>query len=339
MNDFKKLFVGCLVLGSIVSCSRSSTTMLVPKGVIPVVDHTEKPKDLEYFSPKVDILFVIDSSGSMETAQNNLRANAYKFAAALSKVAILDYHVGVITTDMDDCHTDCGRLQGIPSYVERTTPNLVQVLSEKMIVGTNGSASEMMFAPIMEALSPNLENTANLGFYRQDAYLAVIIITDAAEQSRYSPQDMYNFLLQKKNDKRKILGYGVIRKVAERATCTTGGESIDTKLETFLASVVNANANQDNVLSLCSENYGEKLAEFAKDIVTRSAGSVKLTALPSPASIRVMYGTQEIPNDLKTGWTYRSSSNTLEFGSNIVWSEQPNGTTLSINYEIIDTEL
>jgi hypothetical protein len=338
MNDFKKIIIGFLVLVSVSACSRSSTTMLVPKGVIPVVDHTEKPKDLEYFTPKVDILFVIDSSGSMQTAQANLKANAYKFAAALSKVAILDYHVGILTTDMDDCRDNCGRLQGMPSFVERSTPNVVQVLSDKMVVGINGSAEEMMFSPVIEALSPQLENTTNLGFYRQDAYLAVIMITDAKEQSNFSPQDMMAFLTQKKGDKKKVLAYGAIRKLAERDICTTGGESLDDKLEIFFANVVNGNAKQDNVLSLCATDWGEKLAEFAKDIVTRSAGSVKLTALPSPSSIRVAFGTQIIPNDLKTGWTYRSSSNTLEFGSNIVWSSQPAGTTLSINYEIIDTE-
>ncbi|MNT72455.1 hypothetical protein D3C72_2110570 [compost metagenome] len=91
-------------------------------------------------------------------------------------------------------------------------------------------------------------------------------------------------------------------------------------------------------MSLCSNDWGEKLAEFAKDIVKRSAGSVKLTALPNERTISVMYGTQVIPNDLKTGWTYRSSSNTLEFGSNIVWSDQAPGTTLSINYEIIELD-
>jgi hypothetical protein len=165
------------------------------------------------------------------------------------------------------------------------------------------------------------------------------MITDAKEQSGYSSQELMSFLVNKKIDKRKVLAYGVIRKIAEERICTTGGESLDGKLETFLAGVVNGGgAKQENVLSLCATDWGEKLAEFAKDIVTRSASSVKLTALPSPASIRVSFGTQVIPNDLKTGWTYRSSSNTLEFGADIVWSEQPMGTTLSINYEIIDTQ-
>jgi hypothetical protein len=337
MNISKLIFVSFLILGGIVGCSRSSTNWLVPKGVIPKVDHAEKPKDLEYFSPKVDILFVIDNSGSMSSVQLSLKENAYKFADALSKVAILDYHVGVISTDMEKCGSDCGRLQGLPTFVERTTPDMVEILSDKMQLGIQGSATEMMFSPVMEALSPNLEQGPNKGFYRQDAYLAVIMITDAMDQSRFSPQDFLNFLVQKKGDARKVLSYGVIRKKAEENVCD-GQESLDDKLESFLAIVVNGNRNQDNVLSLCSRNYGEKLAEFAKDIVTRSAGSVKLTALPSPATIRVAYGTQVIPNDLREGWTYRSSSNTLEFGSEIIWSAQPDGTTLSINYEIIDTQ-
>jgi hypothetical protein len=334
MNNFKLIFVSFLILGMITGCSRSSTNWLVPKGTIVPVDHSEKPKDLEYFSPKVDILFVIDNSGSMGEVQGGLRANAYKFANALSQVAILDYHVGVISTDMVKL-MESGRLQGIPTYVERTTPNVVDVLSNKMVLGTDGSAVEMMFSPVMEALSPYLEAGHNKGFYRQDAYLAVIMITDAADQSKVSSQDLLDFLVQKKGDARKVLSYGVIRKLAEERSCD-GQESLDTKLEVFLASVVNGSHNQENVLSLCSENYGEKLAEFARDIVTRSAGSVKLTAIPNANTIRVAYGTQEIPNDLKAGWTFRASSNTLQFGKDIVWSEQPEGTTLSIDYEILE---
>lgn len=334
MNNLFKVFVGFLILSSLAACSFSEEKFLTPKPYVPAGEVVQKPSDLEYFTPKVDILFVIDNSPSMNEAQTNLRENAYRFADALSKVAILDYHVGVLSTDMAACSTQCGILQGFPRYVEKTTPNLVQVLSNKMILGTGGSAYEMMFSPVIAALSPRLENFENLGFYRQDAFLAVIFVTDAEEQSSFTPQSALNFLVQKKGDARKVLGYGVIRKLAEEDICK-GQESLDDKLETFLSIVVNGNASQDNVLSLCDPDWGLKLAEFAKDIVKRSSGSVKLKVLPKPSTIQVAYGTQEIPNDVMNGWTYRSSSNTIELGPNIIWTTQPAGTTLSINYELL----
>ncbi|MNL51358.1 hypothetical protein D3C87_1744510 [compost metagenome] len=63
---------------------------------------------------------------------------------------------------------------------------------------------------------------------------------------------------------------------------------------------------------------------------------MKLGRIPKIETIRIKWGTQEIPNDYRTGWTYRASSNTIEFGREIQWTEQPDGTQLSIVYDIID---
>lgn len=313
--------------------------MIVPKAVIPKEEFSEKPKDFTVFNPKVDILFVIDSSGSMESAQNNLSRNAYLFADAISQVSILDYHIGVVTTDMEtyNCRSVCGRLQGNPAYVEKTTPDLIGTLSRRMIVGTNGSATEEMFSPVVAALSPPLETNSNQGFYRQDAFLAVIFITDAMDQSDFSPQDFLQFLNTKKGDPSRVLGYGVIRTLAEEKTCD-GMEDLDDKLETFLASVANGDKTQKNILSLCAPNYGIKLAEFAKDIVRRSAGTVKLSRIPNPKTIKVSYGTQVIPNSATDGWVFQPSTNSILLSEGINWNYQGSNVGLSIDFEVIDVQ-
>lgn len=317
----------------------SSKNLIVPKSIIPKEEFSEKPKDFTVFNPKVDILFVIDNSGSMEETQMNLSRNAYLFADAISKVSILDYHIGVVTTDMDNynCRTDCGRLQGSPVYVEKTTPDLVNNLSRRMIVGTDGSATEQMFSPTVAALSPPLDIGVNQGFYRQDAFLAVIFITDAADQSRYSPQDFLQFLNTKKGDPSKVLAYGVIRTLAEEKTCQSM-EDLDDKLETFLASVVNGDKTQKNILSLCSPDYGTKLADFARDIVRRSAGTVKLSRIPDPKTIKVTYGTQTIPNSATDGWVYQPSTNSILLAEGINWNYQGPNVGLSIDFQVIDVK-
>ncbi len=321
------------------ACAESSNNMLVPNSVFPKQEFSEKPQDFAVFNPKVDILFVIDNSGSMDTTQQNLSRNAYLFADAISKMSILDYHIGVVTTDMDysSCNSQCGRLQGYPAYVDKTTPNMVNVLSRKMIAGSMGSSTEEMFSPVEMALSAPLNTTANQGFYRPDAYLAIIFITDAKDQSTILPQEFIQFLNTKKGDSNKVLGYGVIRTLAESKSCDSS-EDLDDKLETFLASVSNGDKSQKNILSLCNSDYGTKLAEFAKDIVSRSAGIVKLNRIPDPKTIVVTYGTQVIPNNATTGWVYQPSTNSILLAEGIDWVIQGANVGLAINFEVIDTK-
>lgn len=338
MNLVKKTLCSFVAFSAILGCgAESSKNMIVPQSIFPKEEFSEKPKDFTVFNPKVDILFVIDSSGSMDTVQNNLSRNAYLFADAISKVSILDYHIGVLTTDMDayNCRTDCGRLQGIPSFVEKSTPDLVGSLSRRMIVGTSGSATEQMFSPVIAALSPPLESTDNQGFYRQDAFLAVIFITDAMDQSDFSPKEFLQFLNTKKGDSSRVLGYGVIRTLAEEKICI-GMEDLDSKLEDFLSAVSNGDKNQKNILSLCTADFGVKLAEFAKDIVRRSAGTVKLSRIPNPKTIKVTYGTQEIPNSVTTGWVYQPSTNSILLAEGIDWQYQGQNVGLSIDFEVVD---
>lgn len=344
MKSLTKALCFFIALAVVAGCGQESPK-LVPKADKRPDDYTQKPTDFTIFNPKVDILFVIDNSGSMAGVQNELSANAFQFASNIAKVAILDYHIGVLSTDMDYCNSGsssrdaCGRLIGFPTFLQKSTPDFVSVLSRRMVLGTNGSATEQMFSPVIAALSSPLDTGVNKDFYRQDAFLAVIFITDAKEQSKFSPQDLLQFLKQKKGDSNRVLAYGVIRKLAEEDTCgRDSGEDLDNKLEDFLSSVVNGKKNQENVLSLCTPDYGAKLADFSRDIVTRAAGRVKLNRMPSPKEkIRVMYGTQEIPNDPIKGWTYERETNSLYLAPGIDWKDQGPNVTLVIDFKLVDT--
>lgn len=340
--NFKSQALALAVAGAVLlGCAREGT-MLVPQSVFPKEDFSEKPDDFTVFNPKVDILFVIDDSGSMDDAQNNLRRNAHIFADEISRMSILDFHIGVTTTDMSGCSPtgngrNCGQLTGDPVFIQKSTPNLVDVLSNRMVLGTSGSASEVMFTPTIAALSGPLDKTVNAGFYRQDAFLAVIFLTDADDQSKTSAQDLYRFLVNKKMNADKVLAYGVIRTKAEaNTTCRSAYETVNGYLESFLGMVVNAGKNQDNILSFCTPDYGTKLAEFARDIVKRSAGTVKLSRVPNVKTIKVKFGTQVIPNDLKRGWVYEPSTNSILLAEDIDWDLTQTGAGLVVDFEVID---
>lgn len=165
---------------------------------------------------KVDILWVVDNSGSMCEEQASLRENFDAFMEKLIEVGV-DYHMAVITTDMED-PLESGRFQNIPDGEPGAScqltvdvsqcpspenggvyPPLViraddpQYLKEdgtfdlaklklhfgcNATTGTRGSGFEMGLESVHAALSPDALETYNSGFLRPDAYLAVIFITD-----------------------------------------------------------------------------------------------------------------------------------------------------------------
>ncbi len=165
---------------------------------------------------QVDILWVVDSSGSMAWAQNKLKSNFESFAQKLKNTRI-DFQVGV--TSLDVCKVDdttgiavpdalCpnatyipsgskiggkivgplrGNLQADPSTKQsilRDTGDFVQAFQRTALLGTKGSAFEHgLWAAklaVEKALNPNGENK---GFIRPNASLSVVVLSDEEDDS------------------------------------------------------------------------------------------------------------------------------------------------------------
>ena len=312
-------------------CTNPSSVLNLPPEV-----RGEKISDnsFEVYDPSVDILFVIDNSGSMQPHQSNLSRNINRFIQNFIQKNGLDFHIGVLTTDMDNSSWGngvcCGILAGTPKFVERTTPNFSQVLSRNMIVGTDGSASEESFAPVIAALTaPNLTG-ANAGFYRPKSHLAIVFVTDAEDQSRMSVDSFFNFLVGLKGDTSKVSVYGAIVPTSERNCDRDEPNTVPTRIEALLAKVSNAG---NNTLNLCSADYGDKLALLGDDLLSRVSSLIYLNRRPVSATIRVTFGSQNIPFGAETGFLYDSFRNAIILGEKIVWSVQPAGTKVQVSYE------
>lgn len=163
-------------------------------------------------NPNIDLLFVVDSSGSMIDNQMALAAHAKAalFDVVNAAISQPNIHVGVITPDLDpgvmtgdaDCSDggDGGRLQvGACSGIDgnflidvddgaggRTT-NYGGTLDEAFgciaQVGGNGCGFEQPLAATVAALS----NPTNVGFLRDEAMLVVVILTDEDDCSAATP--------------------------------------------------------------------------------------------------------------------------------------------------------
>ncbi len=123
-----------------------------------------------------DILWVIDNSCSMYDEQVNLGSESQELFDTLDTAGI-DYRVAVVTTDSDQFH-------GSPAVIDPTTPDPVAAFAANALVGTTGSAYEqgLLFGwnamVLAEAGTP-----PNDGFYRPDAGLQVVFLSDEQDQS------------------------------------------------------------------------------------------------------------------------------------------------------------
>lgn len=361
-----KTILTALSLLAVVGCSSTSD-----KGAIPATPEQRKLKQIDNngditgeFRPEVDILLVVDDSGSMEKHQAEVAANMKLFTQVLSKTQILDYHIGVVTTSMDgaspntpydpnepygqapcdntsvvaDRQRACGdgrlvRWKTQVPWVDRNTPNGLSVLEQNVVVGTNGSAEEHSFDPIYYALTPPLTANENQGFFRPDASLAIIFITDSEDQSRtMNAPKLIDFLTQLKGGKADhVMAYGALVPTSLGTgydlPCKRDEED---KTPVAIESVIAAFKGQE--YNICDADFGTKLGAVAKDVVDKVGKVMYLARPPVVSTIVVTYGTQTIPNDIEAGWTYDPVRNALIFGDKLKFSNQPAGTKLEVNF-------
>ncbi|MBL8957091.1 MAG: choice-of-anchor D domain-containing protein [Myxococcaceae bacterium] len=142
--------------------------------------------------PKADILLVIDNSCSMADKQSALAQNFRSFISYAAETNV-DYQLGVITTDMTaltEGHL-IGDAAGLnPKVLKPTTPDLETVFTNRVRVGIGGGIPAGMAQPALKALTAPLITTVNAGFMRPDAVLAIVIVSDAGDQSP-APQTVY----------------------------------------------------------------------------------------------------------------------------------------------------
>lgn len=128
----------------------------------------------------VDVLWVIDNSGSMAPIVNDMSDQFHVFIQNFVNLG-LDYQMGVVTTDMVD-PTHSGRLQG--GLISPTTvPDVVTAFTNAASQGSSGADVERGLDAAYAALSEPLRSTTSAGLVRPNANFAVIVVSDEEDQS------------------------------------------------------------------------------------------------------------------------------------------------------------
>src|SRR5262249_25020223 len=154
-------------------------------------------------SSKIDILFMVDNSGSMAEEHANVAANAGAFIDLIAATPA-DFRIALVTTDMFNgppkpgggrfwsCSTTIRGCEnfpcpaaGNPKILDRNTPNLKDVFAANVCsLGTGGDGFEKGLAAVEAALTPPLIDNENSGFLRNDALLGVVYVSDEEDCSR-----------------------------------------------------------------------------------------------------------------------------------------------------------
>jgi hypothetical protein len=150
----------------------------------PIEDVHQTDYIVQVTEPKVDILWMIDNSCSMADEQDELTSNFPLFMNYFVGSG-LDYHVGVTSSDIDGSYNGAnGKLveaAGI-KYIDADTPGPVEVFVSMATLGVSGSGNEKGLGAIYKCLEDN-RDTWNAGFYRDEASVHTIVISDEPDNT------------------------------------------------------------------------------------------------------------------------------------------------------------
>ncbi len=310
-----------------------------------VVKPTKTDRYVQEPQGKVDLLFVIDNSGSMMEEQQSVGQNFASLMSAAQSSGV-DYQIGVTTTGLEPSPGgwsvcpggaeggENGRLFPVngasPRIIRPTTPNAAAVFSTNVQVGWchwNEQGLEAAYRALSSPLVDNADdprtaqgNDGNLGFLRSDAKLAIVIVSDEEDFSPQPPSFYTTFFQALKGNDPSMLSVSVIVGPTNLATCATASSSGTRYMQV-------AKDTGGVIESICTPNWADSL----KNISTNAFGPKRrfpLTELPANPSQIVVEVNGQV---LTSGWTYDAATNSIVFDARVA---PPAGSVVDITYPL-----
>lgn len=275
---------------------------------------------------KVDILWVIDDSGSMSEEQNLLANNFSGFIGYADTLGV-DYQVAVTTTEVNDAVAgNIWACSGFNQILTPSDPNRVAAFqcAANVTNPPNGNSrpnpggsdeQEAGLQAARIALDAPVVTGANAGFLRQDARLAIITVSDEEDQSDGSVNLYIDFF-------RNLKGFANPQLVSLSAIAgdVPGGCATAVEGARYHAT---AQALGGQFESICTQSWMQMLQNIGLDVFQlRRAWTLSRPADPSSIVVRV--NGSMVPQNGTNGWTFDVASNTLTFHGTAI--PAPGGT-------------
>ena len=251
----------------------------------------------------VDILFVVDNSGSMSSNQTNLKNNFGDFMSVFVGAGV-DYQVALITTD---------DASFVGNIITPATPDPVAEFSNQVdAIGYHG-------APIEKGLWYSYESTATggdaapgsaTGFFRASARLVVVYVSDEPDASTntsaygggsagMTPSDYSTHLQSLKSSHELVVAHAVAGDYP--SGCTSNGSA------QFGDGYYDVVADLGGTfMSICAADWSVTMDTLARD--SMSMLSFPLSDYPIEDTIIV-----SVDGLLSADWTYDTAANSVSF--------------------------
>lgn len=268
----------------------------------------------EQFFPTIekplDILLVIDNSGSMAEEQNNL---ATKLEPLLEYIEGADWQIGIVTTDTND---NCLR-----ALVERDDPNRSNAFRKGVRAGTKGDGNE---TAVLQAVRSLQGSCLAKPWIRPDSTLAIMIVSDEDNcsdgkgcfgEDHAEGRFLTSYLSTIRNVGHNARVYGLFWHPQDSSwRCSTA----ENRAYIYSDLVQTTNGSWG---SICSNDYTPILRSMSKHISEVLAKSYPLQHVPSPNTLKVTIDGQEITSGFKM------------MGQVLEFAETPEGSELTISYQ------
>jgi hypothetical protein len=309
----------------------------------------------------VDVLFVIDDSGSMCETQDRLGADVAAFLDRADQAG-LDYRVGVVSTCVQgpDVCAGAGELRSpwfvAPAWERWVAPATRAHLAAAVELGCNGGSDAQEAGlqaawlaltdprarltetvcgddgdcPAPDRCLPDLGRCggANGGFLREEALLELVFLSDEDDQSVAPPEFYLGSFLALKGGP----GSG-----AARAHAIVGDDDGGCVDPVTLEPLAEAGARYHYLAeqtggvtgSICADSYGPTLAAIAA-AAAATPRRFRLSRVPAPATLRVRLGGA----DCADGWSYDLRTNSVELAEGgACWpaGDEP----LAVSYDVL----
>jgi len=319
------------------------------------------------FNGKMDILFMIDQSGSMLSSQTNLGSNFPVFIDGFTGRGF-DFRIAVATTDsflalptMSSIYTYyqanfpsyfVSLYEGLPAsekarfrdgvgsthtgvfLITPSTPNLNNVFVTNILQGTDGFGDERP----LQSLKTSLQSPLNPGFLRPDSFLAVIIVTDEDDFSHngtnYLNGQYTNPALHTVQSYVDFLDT-FTSSVPESRRYSVSSIAIDTAAcrsslgggERRVGQRVNELADLTGGVKASLCGDFATELELISDNILSLSTQFYLSRIPIPETIRIWINGVEVP---PSGFTYNSASNSIIFQPAYIPAE---GSTIQVYFD------
>jgi hypothetical protein len=312
---------------------------------------------------KIDILWIVDNSGSMQTSQQAVAANFQRFIEKFRDNGF-DFQIAVTTSDgykdlfvsgltqsvyKNGSYIDAnGNTVQAPKIIRPDTPDLDKAFIANILRGVSGSGDERVFQSMQAALA----NTTNqsLGFPRQDAFLSVIIVSDEDDFSwdgagsidnQYSNPGLHTasrydeFLstltgsntTTATNKKFNVNTIAILDSpLLTGAQCLTQLGSSTRKIGIRYKELSELS---NGILGSLCEDFGTTLSTISNKIIELST-QFYLDRLPAIGSLKVFVNGNVVPADAVNGYVYNAANNSISFFGSAVPAA---GSTITVSYD------